>query len=466
MKKALHLFRSKVPWQWRWVIYAASVIASFYLIEDTCGWYALKKAKEAYLKTGRSLDIDEILGPPPPDDENFGAVDFIIELYDSEGKADVFPELQYNPPYPRADFVRPKSGIHKLAFSIDEFIPITERTQLSDREMGEVALQALSSADSAIEEIVKALERPKCRYPGELSWDRTSRHTSLMMTFSTVTQLRAIANLYSGKKDEAVTDWVAIDLIGQRCGGSGDLVSVSVGMALQGSNMQTVWEFLNFGTLDDRQLSKMESHLVGKPNPGAVMNDCFEVHLATTIEGIESLICDRKKARQFLAYSSSYEIFPNLPEFLSIEAINKALLDGLAFLSPRGWWWQNSAHLLNLQTGYFQGVSPPLSNAKTIYHSLLEDWVLPYDAVTSSTNDAVVSTQLAILAIQLERYKLKNGDYPSSVSALDVPSDNYGYQPGKNGRPIIYYNENGTLRERIPEDDFDQWKSRFLWRYP
>ena len=83
IRNVINWWRQRHGWV-RWMTYLVFIVVAFYTVENGRGHLALEKAKAEYLAAGFRLDIDEILGPPIADKDNFAASEFIREIYSNK----------------------------------------------------------------------------------------------------------------------------------------------------------------------------------------------------------------------------------------------------------------------------------------------------------------------------------------------------------------------------------------------
>ncbi len=82
----------RIPWEWRWTIIVVSVIAGFYLFENTRGTIAWERFQDEIRKNGGVIYPEEFVIEPVPDEENFAMHPEIVRWNDREFRIEFPPE--------------------------------------------------------------------------------------------------------------------------------------------------------------------------------------------------------------------------------------------------------------------------------------------------------------------------------------------------------------------------------------
>jgi hypothetical protein len=393
-------------------------------------------------------------------------------------------------------------------------IPVTPQPQSPAADV----LLALSKFDPAIEKLREDSALPYSRFP--LGYDGMPAaillpHLAALKQCSQVLQLRAIAELQNDESQKALDDVKLSLRLVDSIRTEPFLISHLVRIAILQIALQPVYEGLAEHKWSDAQLADLDSEL-------ARLN--FLADYKTVMRGYPAFdIADIEFFRHLHDYPQDLGLkrprFYSLAPFLSLMQMFSNLssdenpkmgggqMIALSF-GPSGWLDQNELNLCRLYMEWYlpivdedaETISPAkvrtADNAlnQAIKHQTPENvfetlFVPGLGSAAEKFAHAQSSTDLARVAIALERYRLAHGEFPESLDALapqfmeKIPHDIINGQPlhyrrTENGQFILYsvgWNETddggvvvtkavGMNGNRTPIWDISQ--GDWVWRYP
>lgn len=233
------------------------------LVEETWrGRRAWERCKREFEEQGEKLDANSFIPPPVPDEQNFAMAPLFVPLNDYVKDPKSGEEVPRDP----SAVERLKSvSLSKLnansqampnrgAWQVGKMVGIDEwqRWLLGKPSNPEAAqpqqaardvLAVLEKYSSEMAEFSRAAERPFARFPlqYEKGFAMPMRHTGVLLGFSGVFYLRAIAELETGETEAALQDIKTLDRAGMALQGEPLLISHLVRLTLLSDILQIVW---------------------------------------------------------------------------------------------------------------------------------------------------------------------------------------------------------------------------------
>jgi hypothetical protein len=529
---------------WRRTFFAlacfATLIALFYAEEDWRGKHDWKKFKREWEAKGERFDWQSVVPPRVPDDQNFAMQPIWIDSIKFEYGTNVAKQwygetmteaertnlvdrlslttsgnedLVSSPPQ-TSDGYWAKGTITNLklwqnyyrvlATKTNEFpVPLQPQTPAAD------VLLALSKYDSTIEELRQASRLPYSRFP--LNYENQPPaaillpHLAALKRCSLVLRLRAIAELQNNESQKALDDVKLSLRLTDSIRTEPFLISHLVRIAILQITLQPVYEGLAEHKWSDMQLADLDSELA-KLDFLTDFESAMRGERAMEIANIEFLRHPPHNPEFHLPHLYFLAPFFSLVQELSKmsdEGDGNSQMDfqtlALGF-GPSGWLVQNELRIAQFETKWYlpivdektQTISPDKARApdsaldQEIRHrtpeNLLERLFMPsFGSAAKRFAYAQSSTDLARVAIALERYQLTHGEFPESLDALvsqfpdGIPHDVIGGQPlnyrrTSDGQFVLYsvgWNEAdddgvvGLTKSGAPDINRGDW----VWRY-
>lgn len=507
----------------RWFFCAAVVgtlMALFYAQEDWRGAHSWTKFKRQWEAKGESFEYSHLVPPPVPDDQNFAVAPIVASSYswlvDKTGH-ELQPHLanmnrlsmrlertdNQNTPangnwgqakmtdlglwqeYYRA----PVRTTRELPVATNEF-PVSPQEQSPAQDV----LLALSRYDSAIEELRAAAKLPYSRFPLEYDKDDPAAiflpHLAALKSSSQALQLRAVAELQLGQANNAAADTELTFRLIDASQNEPFLISHLVRVAMVNMALQPVYEGLAQHKWSDAQLAALDSELVK-------LDFLADYQRSMRSEAVYSarMLDYLQRTRRIGDYLSSFN--NSAPPYWT---------DYFFRLLPAGWFHRNQISFARFYledclpaadpqkreffpqvarqaaTNLVQAMAHPNSSnlAMKILLSPMKDWLGDQNNTVRKFAYAQESTDLARIAIALERFDLAHGKYPESLDELkpqfisEIPRDLIGGQPLKYGLTndsfVLYsigWNEKddggmpSTIKHGSPQSDDGDW----VWSY-
>jgi hypothetical protein len=448
----------------------ATLIGLFYAEEDWRGWHAWQKFKHEWEPKGERFDRASVVPPPVPDDQNFALTPIVASSYsyrlDKNGHR-ISPPLENVVNRLKMDVehnsIGPTNGTgnwqkstvsdlkvwqnyyRTLAETTNEF-RVTPQPQSPAADV----LLALSKYDSAVEELRQASKLPYSRFPLEYDNENTAAillpHLGALKRTSQVLQLRSIAELQNGQSEKALDDVKLSLRLTDSIRTEPFLISHLVRIAISQIAFQPVWEGLAEHKCSDTQLVELDRELAKLD---------FLADYKLSMRG-EMVLCQGGMFDWLRCHPEG------LPGLSSGGDSDTHLPARICWLIPSGWFYQNQLRSARRMVELYlpvadvnQGIVSPASVRHANAAPDLEfRHVSPYNFVANmflrSFGGAVrifasaqSSTDLARVAIALERYRLAHGEYPESLDALapqfidKLPHDII------NGQPLHYRHTDG-----------------------
>jgi hypothetical protein len=507
---------------WRTIIIVLGcfvlLVTFFYAEEDWRGWHAWQKFKREWEAKGEKFDLASIVPQPVPDDQNIALTPIVFTSYGNmltrDGKAipheqrdtDFVNRLKmpvdFNGDGPtnaignwqkgsKSDLQAWQNYYRKLAATTNTF-PAPPQPQTPAQDV----LLALSKYDLAIEELREASRLPYTRFPLEYDKDNPAAillpHLASLKGVTQTLRLRAIAELQSGQTEKALDDVKLSLRLADSIRNEPLLISHLVRIAILNITLQPIYEGLAEHKWSDAQLVILDSEL-------SKLDFLADYKLAMHGEiGFQDGIVRylRQHSGQYLNLLGDASDYGNMSpaEFVVATAMHWHLV-------PSGWFYQNQLHCARAMEEFYlpvadvnqQIVMPALIRQADVAvekerknltpFNILESLMLP--ALGNATKKfayAQSSTDLARIAVALERYHLAHGEYPETLDALapqfieKIPHDIIGGQPlhyrrTDDGKFLLYsvgWNETDDggqyISPQIKTGGVDYTKGDWVWK--
>jgi hypothetical protein len=417
--------------KWISIILASlfALVVIFYAEEDLRGWHAWRKCQQEFAAKGFVMDWGKLIPPPVPDNQNIFAA----------------PKMQ-------EWFVRSPNSSSELTRRLAN--PKTSTIGTTNAIVSETeARDYLAWSDQFAPDfnlMREALQRPYARMDGDYRDPAAvpfPDFVAVRIVAQTLAQ-RAHCHLLLNQPEQALADLTLLH----------DLCRL-LQAAPTGKPMTLVAAMINVavaGLYTDTVADGMRQHIWQEPQLVELQKQFVEVNLTSFV--LDALRTEPVATCENLKISAYFKLIGNRHTtfFGRIEL----------WLWPRGWTCQNLVNITTLELEPLDGfdqandiISPRVFSDSTrnldrfLRHNspykILAAIVIPnYSKAwqTTAHNQALVNEARIVCA--LERYRLANGLYPSSLDALvphfieTVPHDIIGGPPSQNSgaasQPLIY----------------------------
>jgi hypothetical protein len=507
----------------------ATLISLFYAEENWRGKHDLKKFEREWEAKGEHFDYASIVPPSVPDDQNFAfspvwiaeikrnflqRPDRVKSWYGdriySEEVSNILSLLPIEimrsnnvVDLPKGYWA--KSSVTDLKPWQNYYRNPSEKDSANEfsiapqpQSPAQDVLFALSRFDPVIEQLRKDSVLPDSRFPVQYSDDDPAEillpHLAILKKYVQVLQLRAIAELQNDESEKALDDVKLSLRLVDSIRTEPFLISHLVRIASLQITLQPVYEGLEAHQWSDAQLVALDV---------AFSQRDFLSDYESAMRGergledgvLKFILNSHKNRLQLISDIFNMSGDANSP-------INNWQFFPLA-LGPKGWFYQNELRICRFYSLWYlpvvnaqdKIVSPAtLRNADAAFdaefkhHSpenILETMLLP--ALSNAVKKfayAQSATDMARVAVALERYRLAHGEYPKTLDALaphfieKLPHDIIGGQPlnyrrADDGQFVLYsvgWNETddgGTAafkKGSPPTVNIDE--GDWVWRYP
>ena len=442
-----------------------TLFALYHLEENWRGKRAWNNYKSKMEAQGAVFELEKLAPPPVPDDQNFAMTPLLKplldlhppETFDADGNLLVWKDLEGKARAEAIDLEDrdiERSRGYGESEEEAEVAPLPDRSQWRFGERldlvdwqryyaastnfpsapeplspEEAVLRALTRYHAELAELKQASKRPysrfNIRYEEENPIQILLTHLGVLRNVAKVVRLKAVAELEAGHMDAAFEDVELMFALSDSISNEPFLIDHLVRIALLNLTMATVWE----GMVDHRwtlaQLEQFQQKFEAI-NLVKEFRRSIEAERTFGSEMVE-LAARRPSMMLDMGNTTSSQGFGGL-------AIN---------LLPRGWWYLEGVNHSRAFDDYMLSVLPEdpqeldvrlidstyddlesqLSgmNVATVFlqHRLLSKLLLP--ALGKAAERAVEAqscTQMAAVAIALERYHLENRTYPENLAAL------------------------------------------------
>jgi len=409
-------------WLWRTLITAAIVTliaACFYAEENSRGVNAWKKCEQQLAARGESVTWTNYFPTPVPDDQNF-----------------------YKAPMMTEWFVRSPTNYLKISIASLS----TNRDTQSDTITEMSASNYLAWSDGfavQFDQIRDAVKRPTAYIDGYYQHPFQSSSLSYpnFVSYRAVSQVlvhRAKCHLLLGEPDQALADLTLLHDLNRTLDNSNQpaiLVTIMMHVAISGIYVDAI-------------ACGIDSHSWREPDLSALQKQLAEISLLSAVG--ESFRYTRNASCHMLDTAS-------VNELIATTGVKTNTASDLgSWFVPSGWIYQNKAVIATLETGIIEAmdytnltVSPAKAKANNRRTEDEFRHITPWNFVAARSIpnftkavEAMARNQTwvdqAQIACALERYRLANGKYPTTLAPLapqfldKIPHDII------NGKPMVY----------------------------
>ena len=442
----------------------ATLVAAFYTEENWRGKRAWEDCKRELEAKGAVLDWDKYIPPPVPDDQNFFKAPKMSEWFVKNNHS-LTNELR-----------------NRLGNNGD-----TTATNLNEI----VAAKYLAWSDQFepdFDLIREALKRPYARMGGDYSkpYAQPIPNFVAVRDVAQVFAQRAKCYLLLGQPDKALQEVTLLHdmrrlLEAAPTGKPMTLVSAMINVAVTGLYVDTIASGLQSHTWQEPQLVALQEQLQG-------INLASYVHEAFKEEQIHAVyIAEKANFRKLM----TGELFGYGPKKFT----EKFMAHGFD-LMPQGWVYQNlvvTAELMQRQIDCFDPANRMVFPSKlnqanaemikkldhySIFNRLAAIAIPNYSKALQTFARNQTHVNEAQIVCALERYYLKQGEYPETLGALvpqlieKIPCDIIGGEPlhyrrTGDGKILLYsVGWNETDDGGLPGTLADVKKGDWVWQYP
>lgn len=479
----------------RWVVFGpaglVTLIVLAYAVIFFVGRHEWVSAQAELRAKGEKLTLAELIPPPVPDADNFFAAPMWNELADlvetpgPDGlkKTPRLPEGQR-----RLDVF--KSIVGNGRDSSYGAIGNPEQGKLRNLENAEALLKALEVARPALNEIEILAARPAARFPilYEDGYNVSLVHIIYLQQIAKVISLRAAAEAAAGQGIAAEADVILMLRLAETVKTEPFLISHLMRFAILKIATSSVWEGIERGCWNDAQLAEIEQKLanvelarglaVGLRGERAAINDWSESVMRS--KGfLEFMSWEFRQKFERLRFIVSGTMKPGLFEEYATQALSATY--------PRGWIYSDLA-FYNRSTQRaiecadasplrdfsmaLQNELPPANYA----HLWLRFFPPGIDGAAGAFAETEARLREARIACALERFRLRNGEYPETLGGLvpdfiaalpDDPMTNraFHYRRIAPGDFLLWsVGWNGTDDGGVPPDARNGTVGDWIWR--
>jgi len=394
------------------------------------------------------------------------------------------------------DAIRSGDLKRSAQFKSDRFDPA------SQAKAAPAVIESLNANEAVFAELRAASRRPHSRYPVvydlENPWGILLPHLAKIKATCQRLQLRACAELAAGQTTNAVEDVKLLLEVTDSLKEEPFLISYLVRIACVQIAHQPIWEGLAEHRWSEAQLVQLQSRLERYD----LVADMSRPLGAEQAAGILTADLIRNKGLAYMSDLSSPD---------SLTPASRATANLIGYLIPRGWYYQeqlNYCRFFHAQFGASLGrprrqVSPSETEASAreieraiagstaamiFHHHVIARMLLPTsnkpnrewaDKIPRTSAAAQITTDQAVLACALERYRLANGEFPDQLEALTprfiakLPDDvltgaPYKYRRTEDGQFVLYSvgwdekDDGGVPGKTL----FDEKQGDWVWSYP
>ena len=475
---------------------------AFYAGENIRGKAAWENFKKEWEAKGVSFDYRKSFPPAVPSNKNFAHTPLLKPLLEHEWSADG-TELIKNPPKDataRANKLMAMNGDPPSygRWMVGQRVNLVKWQQFFRNQKnwphpeqpgspGADILHALKKYEPELSELATAIrDRPQCRFDNQYNatFSMPLPHLSVLRNASCGTTLRALAHLAEKEPDTALANLQLTLHLSECLVTEPTLISQQVRTSIQEMALQIIWE----GLADSRW---QVEHLI------AIKKKLASIQTLAAFE--DAMTWERNAANFFFTdlLKKDKNVWKQLDPLTDESHVEEDL--DFTGLAPRGWVYQNLANLNRMHLKFTDrlidsdagrinpqvalGFKETMKNKKNKpFYILCRELIPALDKVGLYAGTSRTSVDLALLALQLEQYKLKHGSYPKKLNELEgsTPKDPYSGKEYnfsvENGRYTLYglgWNETddeGMAEEVIVKGKksrkADLSKGDIVWRYP
>ncbi len=480
----------------KWVVIVLVFIVGFYVHQDLMGAVAWKKVQREIAAAGESLDPESLVLTPVPEEKNFGALP-IFRLSMGSGYlschalTSALDKVQYMPNSKRDRYESfdqlPYLGDWQKGEALDRAVVRTELAELCHEppDSKATSLELLAKLCPALADLRAAnATHPECLFPQDPNpspWEKGVGHITAKVKVSQVLAYEERLALDAGRPELALEDLKLAWKINSGLRKDDSYVAGLVSVIVVSNQMNTIRQGLAEHVWNHRQLAELDLAL------GSIdfLADFQHSIRGDTLEFMIPVVDELNHDRYTLALAAG----GCGGRGTSISPATR-LLTYLTWMIPSGWMDQYKADTV----AFRMIVLLPVVDAST--HRVFPDrdakmqaWVgtlpsssywrnivnLNCDPLTGSPKKfsyAQVQVDQARLACRLERYRLSQGNYPETLTALEstygpnpldpLSGEAYRYKRNADGTYLLYslgwnQKDDGGNFAGLPAQDAPDW---------
>ncbi|HZJ17582.1 MAG TPA: hypothetical protein VFD27_21190 [Chthoniobacteraceae bacterium] len=442
----------------------STIIVTAYAIENYRGEKAWADYRAEAKARGTKLDFKDFIPPPIPDEENFAAIPIYRELFSVDPVVKARGQKTCELPSDCYSIYRsslegrttPDFAAVRDCLAKNSLLPITTDDAVAD------VLRALEQFEPTLAQLRAATARPRSRLAGEWEkgFDAAIWRMGSAFSLGKLINLRVSALLAEGRAHEALIDWHAGYRDAGVFQGEPTLLACMLRVMLMAWSTDSIRRGL-------AERAWFEDELNSIINDLAAVDLMADFAFALSSErALQNGILDHVRANSTAWSSYSSYLRVNPPKWSSSTPI------------PRGWFAQNQRHL---NEWYDQQIAAAIEIPPTEI-KVPERWVrFPYWFVVRSVVYMIcgnfdicrwtqTNVDLTLVACALERFRLRNGEYPNELRELvpgtlsKLPRDRFDGQALRYRRTdheqVVLYSVGGDCRDDGGDDAKDVvWRS-------
>jgi ABC-type Na+ efflux pump permease subunit len=492
----------------RWPIRIAAVcaailllFAAFYTEEKFRGLRAWRAVQAKYSSSFQNIRTVADPPPEPPKEENFGAASVFKPLFNyhyETGPSVVWGNeraqqevmsinltgTRGNPPglstnfHPHANWaVQKPADLAEWQTYYKSSLIFSSRCP-SNAAPAQAILAALSIFDPELNELDAASHRPKTRFP--IHYEETHAaywmHLPFLRNVGRVVDLRATARLASGDIAGARADIQFCVRLANTLKSEPSLFPFRMREMILLGALNPLWQGLSRHQWDEASLEIFQRE--------------FSVSILAEYQ--------TSVRQQALFFADFYDRITEGDDTLFYRLGSQPISPRATHFYPVGWKYLNQAGLLSLAEERLVPLADPVAHRVfvTNYFDLggairrshvsidpISKLVIPWEEDTFqeailNAAHAQVSLDQAVIACELERWRLTHGSFPEKLDCLAAPpidpitGANYQYKPATNGQFILYspgwnqIDDGGQVAVKPkPDQDQDLRKGDWVWKY-
>ncbi len=435
-------------------------------------------------KRGEIFDLDELIPPDIPKEENFAASPIIAELFDPHTHSRLTrlnPELISEFKSPAGSSSVLKIALNAPKSSLSSFIQEPE-SYSSDRDSAKAILEILKPLAPLIDELEKASRLPAAKFPlhYENSIAMVFQHLKPFTQAAKLLALRSRAHLSLGDSNAATNDLLTIITIAHLTGSEPSLVSRLLEINLHQLALIVIWQGLNDHHFEASDLKKLDHSLSNHEITLRVVKT-LRTERASFIVFMNQAT---QHANQLRSNSSSIKtlLHSMKPLGLSKAYWIRNKLNYSSFIQKHGLLTDNEINWGDIDLATAANIARDTATLRqhpvlpfNPYAMMASMAIPPCDLMIQKATYATARIDLCRTAIALDLYHRDEGNYPKTLSPLSpdyidalpldlVTGKPLHYYVKDGGTPIIYsvglnkIDEDGLLRRRQTSGDW-------VWQY-
>jgi hypothetical protein len=426
------------------VVALISIVTLFFSWTNWWGARKLSAALAMLRDKNEPTRFEELVPPPVPDADNVAAAPVFQEAFVSAKDSRL---RKLDTPWKKITG-KPESGESKIHFVARFLNPDFNG---DDQAAGELVLKSLAPSVPLLEEVAQAVRRPGVCWPLDYSkgFETLMHNIPATVNASNVFQGRALAELATGRPDNAFQDVQTILALARAAGSPPFLISLFVETSILFRASQAINDGLERHAWTDAQLANFSSEL-------------SRINLLARLS--DGLRGERASVLQLDVSRTDLLTLQELPDTGTVRLQKKALRAAWA-IWPAGWVNKDKAAYISTIQRYIDAVKHPAELPSTlaeieaaragssVWNKILNPLyyrALP-DLISVAQRIAATQTILRSLATAcaVERYRMAHGRLPATLEDLvpaflpSIPTDPLTgkplcYKPSESSSYLIY----------------------------